>query len=128
MYQIPKTMATSTVFCKNKADLSTPDHQTTKIPDFILLNRSIAENKVLRKGIEARQIEIEQLKDEIQKFKNAIKVSNRETKEIKKDAMYKQMNEERSKNSATIHKLRMDNEYLISENIQLKKKLGVINL
>jgi len=95
-------------------DLSNTEHQTTKIPDFILLNRSKVENVRLEE-------ENKKLKLEIGNLKHRLNCVFDETKGTKKEQMYKKLSAEHNKACMTIHELKQKNEELICRIVQLSK-------
>lgn len=111
--------------------LDNSEHFTVKIPDFILLKESQKEVEVLKKEIEALNIEKNKQKSEINYLNSIINGSvvdenrkiNYEMKCIvRKEFIYKKQNEELNKVTLRIKNLKILNDELISKYIQLKNK------
>jgi predicted nucleic acid-binding Zn-ribbon protein len=97
-------------------NLSNENHETTKIPDFILLNRSKGENEKLQKEIIVLQEEIKNLKERISCIHSDMKLT-------KKEAMYKNLIVEHNKACNVIHEQREKIKELMYINMQLNKAL-----
>ena len=96
--------------------LSNDKHKTEKIPDFILLNRSIDENKNLQKKVELLEREIIRLTTP--KKENSIEKAER--LKIKSELIYKQQKDQIHKLNGIIKGLRNTNEELICKLVRLQ--------
>jgi hypothetical protein len=97
-------------------NLSNENHDTNKIPDFILLNRSKAENKNL-------MAENVRLQEENKILNYRISCILADSKLTKKEEMYKRLTAEHNKACKTIAEQRDKIRELMYTNIQLNKAL-----
>ena len=104
--------------------LSNTNHETTKIPDFILLRKSREDNVILEKRNAMLQTQIEILLQEVERL-NAPKKDTIEEKaermKMKSELLYQQQKDQIHKLNKVIRELRKTNEGLICKLAQLQK-------
>ena len=108
--------------------LDNSEHFTVKIPDFILLKESQKEVEVLKKEIEALNIEKNKKKSEINKLNSIITGSvideDRKIKfemkcTVKKELIYKKLNEKLNKVTSRAKELKLLNDDIVYKYIQI---------
>lgn len=109
---------------ESKVDLSTPTHETEKIPDFILLKESRKEVGQLKAEIDYLTVENDKLKERIKVLESIQSLDKKNVTAIKREEMYANLKKQFSSAQVKIHELRKNNTELICQIVQLRKING----